>query len=406
MKNSAQTKLFLIIGLLIYCFAGLFSSASAETSSTSSTAVSATVNPPPEAYSISISAVPPDEVEPGADVTYTIAYSNTGQGDAYEVKIVAVWGFETDQVADYVQGSASSAWGGATPSIDLINRKIIWTIPVLPANTLDQEVTFRLRTHLTHPYTGTYKFFAEASLLASEITVAKTDRQTNSVTYTVAYPTGVLPPELKELSIIDVKILEITAHHAKIYWLTNKPSTSEVLYGLSKAYGLSVSNPTFVKEHILSPYDLIPDTLYHFQVVSTTDTERAESEDFIFRTAKEVEVVPTADVGALLVRAFNLRLLPDSENKIRIYPDVEVEFELPIFGRDISASLILGGRNVLMVSQKEIFSTSTKTPSGLGGYKVRVEIKDKAGNFFDKADLGRNVGDWEEFEKKFYEGEI
>ena len=378
-------KIFLLVtGLLIYWVTGLLSPALAVTSSTPSSTVSVTVNPPLGAYSISISAIPPDEVDPGADVTYTITYGNTAQGDAHEVGIVVSWGFETDQVADYVQGSASNAYGGTTPSVDLINKKIIWTIPVLPANTLDQEVTFRLRTHLTHPYTGTYQFFAEASLLAAKVTVARTDRQINSVTYEVAYPTGVLPPELAELSIINVRILEITAHHAKIWWSTNKPATSEILYGLSKAYGLSVSDSTFVKEHILSLDNLTPETLYHFQVVSTTDAEKVESEDFIFETAKEVEVVPTADVGALLVRAFNLRLSPDSENKIKIYPDVEVEFELPIFGRDIFASLILGGRNVSMISQKELFSASTKTPSGLGEYKVRIEIKDKAGNFFDK----------------------
>ncbi|ATZ61315.2 MAG: hypothetical protein BME93_04295 [Methanosarcinales archaeon Met12] len=26
--------------------------------------------------------------------------------------------------------------------------------------------------------------------------------------------------------------------------------------------------------------------------------------------------------------------------------------------------------------------------------------------FFDKADLGMNIGDWDEFEKEFYEGEV
>lgn len=381
-KSARKFTVFLLLPVACCLLPVLAPLAQAVTSSTPSTTVSATINPLPEAFSISISAVPPGEVDPGADVTYTVTYSNTGQGNAPEVEIVVLWGFETDQVADYVGGSASQAWGGATPSVDLVNRKIIWTIPTLPANTLDQKVTFRLRTHLTHPYVGTYRFFSEASLLVSGVTVAESDRWTNSVTYAEAYPTGVLPPGLETLSITYVRILEITAHHAKIFWLTNKPSTSEILYGLSKAYGFSISDPTFVKEHVISLDDLTPETLYHFQVVSTTEAEKVESEDYIFKTAKEVEVVPTVDVGSLLVRAFNLRLLPDDKNKIKLYPNVEVEFELPIFGRNLYVSLNLGGRVVPMVSQKEIFSTSTKTPSGLGEHKVSVEVKDKAGNFF------------------------
>lgn len=384
MIKSARKLTFLGLFLVFNCLVFNLPLAAATTSSTSSSTVTATVSPPPTAYSISIIALPPDEVEPGGEVTYTLTYSNTGEGGAQDVAIVAFWGFETDIVADYVAGSASNGYGGATPSVDLLRRTITWAIPVLPAKTLDQEVSFRLRTHLTHPYIGTYRFFAEGSLLVSQVKMVQSDRWYNTITYLEAYPVVVIPPEVEELTISGVRILEITAHYAKIFWLTNKPATSEILYGLSKAYGLSVSDPELVERHILSLHNLTPDTLYHFKVVSTRDEERVESEDFVFRTAKEVEVVPTIDVGALLVRAFNLRLLPDEENKIRLYPDIEVEFELPIFGRDISAYLILGGRRVEMVSQRDLFTALSRTPSGLGQHPVQVEVSDKAGNFFSK----------------------
>ena len=145
MVKSAQKFTVFCLLLVAFCLLpALPPKAEAAVSSTPSTTVSATVNPPPEAFLISISAVPPDKVDPGADVTYTIVYSNTSVGDAHEVELVAEWGFETDVVAEYVQGSANNAYAGATPSVDLINRKIIWTIPVLPAKTLDQKVTFRV----------------------------------------------------------------------------------------------------------------------------------------------------------------------------------------------------------------------------------------------------------------------
>ncbi|MFQ6071508.1 MAG: AbrB/MazE/SpoVT family DNA-binding domain-containing protein [Methanosarcinales archaeon] len=41
-----------------------------------------------------------------------------------------------------------------------------------------------------------------------------------------------------------------------------------------------------------------------------------------------------------------------------------------------------------------------------GYLKMIPKKKTDLTKFFDKADLGMNVGDWEEFEKKFYEGEI
>jgi hypothetical protein len=356
----------------------------ATTSSPAATSVSATILNPPGAYSITVSAEPSDKVDPGADVVYTITYSNGGDIDAVEVKIVAVWGFETDEVADYVLGSATTAYNEAVPTVDVLNRTITWSIPVLPAQTLDQTTSFRLRTHLTHPFTGTYKFFAEASLLVSEVTMVTSPRQTNSVTYLEAYPSGILPPELEKLSILDVKILEITAHHAKILWVTNKPASSEIRYGLSRAYGLNISDPTWVKEHTFSLDNLTPDTLYHFQVISEIYEERVESEDFVFKTAREVEVVPTADIGALLVRSFNLRLSPDTQGKVEVYPNITVDFELPIYGVDISAVLDLGGRIISLLSQEQIFTGSTKTPLGIGEYPIRVRIEDKSGNFFDQ----------------------
>ena len=383
MNRSAQN---ILICLLFSLFFFLSSSPifAQTTSLPASTEVSVFVNPPPSAFSLSLSSSPKGEVDPGADVVYTITYGNKAEGDASNIKIVAQWGFETDEVANYVLGSASSTSEGNKPTVDLVNRQIIWNITTLPAKSEDLKLSFRLRTNLTHPYKGTFKFFVQAFLFSGETLAVQTDKEINWVTYLEAYPTGVLPPELEKLQILKVNILQITPHTARIFWLTNKPSSSKINYGLSSAYGLAVSDETFVKEHTLDLSDLTPDTVYHFQVISETEKERVESEDFIFRTAKEVEAVPTVDVGALLVRVFNLRLLPDKENKIKLYPQIPIEFEIPIFGKDISAQIIFAGKTISLTPQKEFFSGKGESPPAIGEHQIKLEVKDKAGNFFQK----------------------
>lgn len=382
MKRFNQ-KLFLLLSIII-CLLYQTRGVSGETSLPTATEVSVTVNPPPSAFSLFLSSTPEGEVDPGADVIYTIIYGNSAEGEARNIKIIARWWFETDKVADYLLQSASGGLEGTEPTVDLTNQEVIWNIPSLPANSADLKLSFRLRTHLTHPYKGTFKFFVQAFLFSGETLVVETEKITSWVTYKEAYPVGVLPPGLEKLQIVKIQILQITAHTARIFYLTNKPSSSRINYGLSRAYGLSVSDDTFVKEHVLDLLDLTPDTLYHFQVVSITETERVESEDLIFRTAKEIEIVPTADIGALLVRSFNLRLLPDKKGTIKLYPEIEVEFEIPIFGKDIVATLIFGGRKIPLTSQKDIFTGRSQTPPTPGEHQITLEVRDKAGNFFQK----------------------
>src|SRR3989344_4127460 len=97
------------------------------------------------------------------------------------------------------------------------------------------------------------------------------------------------------LLISDVQTKDISQTGATITWKTNKDSTSVLEYGLSDAYGFSVSDDNFTKEHSLMVFALSPGTSYHYAVKSQTKTgEAAATADAVFSSlgyAVEIKVL-------------------------------------------------------------------------------------------------------------------
>ena len=61
----------------------------------------------------------------------------------------------------------------------------------------------------------------------------------------------------------------ITANSATITWTTNVPSSSQVVYDATSAYGLSsLTDPALATSHSVTLMGLSPATLYHYQVLS------------------------------------------------------------------------------------------------------------------------------------------
>lgn len=56
----------------------------------------------------------------------------------------------------------------------------------------------------------------------------------------------------------------------EIAWRTDTPADSAVEYGTTTLYGATVSSTTPVTEHLVTLSGLLPDTLYHFRVRSTS----------------------------------------------------------------------------------------------------------------------------------------
>ena len=75
--------------------------------------------------------------------------------------------------------------------------------------------------------------------------------------------------------------LSVTKTGATVGWTTNKPSDSQLVYGLTTSYGNSTTpDPTLVTTHSQTISGLTPNTWYHFQMKSNN----AVSADFKFKT--------------------------------------------------------------------------------------------------------------------------
>ncbi|MCL5411650.1 MAG: lamin tail domain-containing protein [Patescibacteria group bacterium] len=86
--------------------------------------------------------------------------------------------------------------------------------------------------------------------------------------------------------ISNISVISISTNSASINWKTNEPSTSQVGYGVTSAYGLStVRDTTLTVSHTVSVFGLNPSTAYHFQMRSKDQAENgAVSGDNTFTT--------------------------------------------------------------------------------------------------------------------------
>jgi hypothetical protein len=86
----------------------------------------------------------------------------------------------------------------------------------------------------------------------------------DSVTVTYRLATDLTPP-----AINGVAVGSVSFSGATISWATDEPSTSQVQYGTTTAYGQATGlDPTFATTHAQALTGLAPSTLYHFRVLS------------------------------------------------------------------------------------------------------------------------------------------
>ena len=85
--------------------------------------------------------------------------------------------------------------------------------------------------------------------------------------------------------ISNVQVTNVAADSATVTWTTAAPATSQVLYGLTAAYGSETPlDPTAVTDHAVTLTGLTPDTVYHYQVISTNAHGSDQSSDDAFQT--------------------------------------------------------------------------------------------------------------------------
>ncbi len=127
------------------------------------------------------------------------------------------------------------------------------------------------RNQKTEPH-GKYAFF-EAPPGTYTLTATATDLgvATTNVTITAGANTAIhlaLPPDTTPPVLTGVGTSNLTDRSVIIRWATDENANSAVDYGLTAAYGSTVSNAALVLQHAVSLVNLAPNTTYHYRVRS------------------------------------------------------------------------------------------------------------------------------------------
>jgi hypothetical protein len=139
----------------------------------------------------------------------------------------------------------------------------------------------------------TYNYAALSTDAAGRVSISPNSTFTTSGTVTTAGAP-------KTSTIGDVTASGITTDSAAIGWTTDLPSTSQVEFGTTTAYGtLSVFNSSPVTSHSVRLTTLTPGTTYNYAVLSTNAAGQSTSANFTFTTAS---VAGSPAIGGVTAR--------------------------------------------------------------------------------------------------------
>lgn len=99
-------------------------------------------------------------------------------------------------------------------------------------------------------------------------------------------------PDATAPVISTVAVASLSTSSASITWTTDEAADTQVEYGLTSAYGFGPTlNPTLATQHSVSLSGLLPDTTYHYHVLSRDGAGNlATSSDLTFKTPP-IEVI-------------------------------------------------------------------------------------------------------------------
>jgi len=240
-------------------------------------------------------------VSENTDITYKITYgASESAGLATRTTITARWSDDRapnqSHILDYVTGSASNAYGNTTPVIDLTNRTITWAIPSLPAGTIDQIITFKLRTNSNYTDLKSFNFTISSSM--SNEYISMTD-QTNTTTYLYKVPVETpkptptsipnpTPTSIPPLYISDLSFTSLSQSGLTATVYTTKLTKLTIAYGTSaEKLSHTINIDQYSTYHTFTIKDLSPNTVYYMQITASDQAgKKTRSEIFTFQTAQ------------------------------------------------------------------------------------------------------------------------
>ena len=164
--------------------------------------------------------------------------------------------------------SVSLSWTASADSVGVAGYNILRNGTKVGTSTTTSYTDNGLASNTTYAYTVT------AFDAAGNVSPAS-----NSVTVTT--PATTTPPVISDVSVSP------TQTTATVSWTTDTPSSSQVAYGTTTAYGSTTPlDPTLVTAHSQTISGLTPGQMYHLSVTSTNGSgDTASSPDNTFTTS-------------------------------------------------------------------------------------------------------------------------
>lgn len=395
-------------------------------------AITGVVPPRPNDFTIALTAS--SSATPFAQNTllgYTITYSSKIVGSV-PVTIEVSWTLgtigssliPTVDILDYVTGSATDAYGGAPPVVDLINRKITWTIPSLPGNIQNQTISFELLTNSNYtgddlvyysltsriisdstatPPSSVYEIFRHDHPRLTPTPTTSSDNSTStstSTTTTTAQSTTPASPITPVLKITKISFTGVSQTTTDITAQTNLASSITLSLGTDYRHLTQpfISLP-LQKVHPFALTGLKSDTQYFFRLTATTLTQKTTSDLYTFRTSSD-KPTTILDPNSLIVTSNNNLLLYDNASKAFTIPTDDIyEINLHVLAENNQSlkSIELQVRNKFTLGvtsngpdintqsnhmyeiQPNLFTSKLKSPSP-GLYEIIAQVFDLQGN--------------------------
>lgn len=210
----------------------------------------------------------------------------------------------TINVLSYVSGSATNAYGGVVPVIDVQQRTIRWIIPAVPTG-YNGTVQFALRTTSSIADNKKVNFHVKARAIglgtqSPDSTITNSYKFKEIVQQSSVVPTAPLtdvptqvpitiaPSEVQKL-IKNVSITSVASRSATVTIETTLPTILKLDYATNPDVedARFVNQQTYTYFHRVQLKELRPYTEYYFSFVSRAQSgQRVESDVYLLKTAK------------------------------------------------------------------------------------------------------------------------
>ena len=352
-------KLLLFVALFVLCVFVWHATVNAET-----VGFSQVISPNPADFQFSYqSTTPENPVNQDSVITYELTYGSQANYPlpitleaSWEEGVIENSSVRVD-ILDYVDASATDAYGGATPVVDLINKKITWMIPAIPGNTQNQTVSFSLAANWNYTGTSLVSFASTAKLTSigstlPEITVTKDylytgpsptptptitptsthtptptptslpiagtptispiPTQASGVTPTSVPTTTPTPKPVEKPTFNSISLRSISAKKIQLFIETSQDTSIKVSYGKEVTdLDKFQDDTTFSKYKNITLENLDENTTYYIRILATArNGETATSDTYLFKTALASQVPEVVKKSVIVTSAGSILVDP------------------------------------------------------------------------------------------------